>query len=268
MKNLIYLLVVIFIGSACKNNTELSYEEPDAKVIFLHHSTGMNVYKGKREFLSGFSSRFEKYSVPMFLQQYNEENGTKYAIKEQNFPTGNPYPWNNYPYDYYNIWVKNAGHEPYMEEPTLEMLTKEYDVIIFKHCFPVSNILEDDSVPDINSDKKTLANYKLQYTALKEKLHEFSETKFIVWTGAALVESKTTAENAKRAQDFAKWVTNIWGAEEDNIYIWDFRKLQTDGGLYLPVEKAKNEWDSHLNPDFGEVAAKDFTNKIISVIEN
>jgi hypothetical protein len=76
------------------------------------------------------------------------------------------------------------------------------------------------------------------------------------------------AENAKRAQNFAKWVTNIWGAEEDNIYIWDFRKLQTDGGLYLPVEKAKNEWDSHLNPDFGEVAAKDFTNKIISVIEN
>ena len=32
------------------------------------------------------------------------------------FPKPNPYGWNNYPYDYYNIWVKNAGEELYMEE--------------------------------------------------------------------------------------------------------------------------------------------------------
>ena len=52
---------------------------------------------------------------------------SKYFIEEKIFPKAEPYGWNNYPYDYYNIWVKNAGEQPFMEEPTLEILTKEYD---------------------------------------------------------------------------------------------------------------------------------------------
>jgi hypothetical protein len=268
MKSIKYILLMTFLIGACKNNVELSYEQPDAKVLFLHHSTGMNVYMGKREFLSHISKRFEHYSVPAMLQEYNEKHSVKYSIKEQTFPAGDPYPWNNYPYDYYNIWVKNAGDKAYMDEPTLEMLTPEYDVIVFKHCFPVSNILENDSVPDINSEKKTIANYKLQYEALKQKLHEFPETKFIVWTGASLTKEATTEENALRASEFFNWVVNVWGVEDDNIYVWDLRKLQTDdNGLYLSDSKAKNAWDSHLNSDFSELVAREFVNKIISVIE-
>lgn len=33
----------------------------------------------------------------------------------------------------------------FMEEHTLEMLTREYQVIIFKHCFPVNKIAEDQA---------------------------------------------------------------------------------------------------------------------------
>jgi hypothetical protein len=267
MKNILYLTLVLFIAASCKSNKELNYDNPDAKVLFLHHSTGMNVYKGKKELLSRISSRFEHYTVPALIAEYNEQNGTKYAITEKAFPAGDPYPWNNYPYDYYNIWVKNAGSEPFMEEPTLEILTPEYDVIIFKHCFPVSNILEDDTIADINSDKKTMANYKLQYNAIKEKLHEYPETKFIVWTGAALTEQSTTKENALRAESFFNWVVNDWGAEEDNIFIWDFRALQTGGGLFLANDKAKNPWDSHLDPAFGEVAANELVQRVITVIQ-
>ena len=36
------------------------------------------------------------------------------------FPKASPYGWHNYPYDYYDIWVKHAGNEPYMEEPSME----------------------------------------------------------------------------------------------------------------------------------------------------
>ena len=89
------------------------------------------------------------------------------SIEEMAFPKASPYGWHNYPYDYYNIWVKNAGNEPFMEEPTLEILTKQYQVVIFKHCFPVSNIQPDQDSADINSDFKSLSNYKLQYLALK-----------------------------------------------------------------------------------------------------
>jgi len=77
-------------------------------------------------------------------------NGTNYTITEQFFPRKELYGWNNYPYDYYNIWVKNAGDQPYLNEPTLEILTRQYELIIFKHCYPVSNINEDLNHPVIN----------------------------------------------------------------------------------------------------------------------
>ena len=264
-RTLIISAVVLF--ASCKSNIELNYDKPDAKVIFLHHSTGMNVYSGKRELLSYLSRKFEKYTVPRLIQNYNETNGKKYAIKEQSFPKGSPYGWNNYPFDYYNIWVKNAGQESYKDEPTLEILSKGYDVIIFKHCFPVSGIQEDDSISDINSYKKTYSNYVLQYKAIKQKLKEFSNTKFIVWTGAALTKNTTTEEEALRAEKFFDWVVNEWDEENDNIFIWDFRKLQTEDGLYFADDKAKKADDPHLSSEFSEIVAAEFAKKIIYVIE-
>lgn len=265
MKTIAYSIIFIFLLMGCSQSTEVKVENPDVNIVFLHHSTGMNVYKGKRDFLSGILPRFEKYTVPSLIEEYNTQNGAKIAIREQAFPKGSPYPWSNYPYDYYNIWVKNGGTEPFMEEPTLEMLTTDYDVIVFKHCFPVSNILPNDSVSDINSDKKTIGNYTLQYQALKEKLHSFGNTKFIIWTGAALTKASTTEESALRAREFFDWVVNEWDEPGDNIFVWDFRKLQVGEGLYLPDEKAKNAWDSHLDPDFGELAAHEFTKYLIEV---
>ncbi len=266
MKTLTLSIISIFLLMACQNSNEVIVKNPEVRILFLHHSTGMNVYKGKRDFLSGLISRFEKFTVPTLIQEHNTKNGTKIAIREQNFPKGTPYPWSNYPYDYYNIWVKNGGAEPYMEEPTLEMLTPLYDIIVFKHCFPVSDILPYDSVSDINSDKKTIGNYTLQYQALKEKLLSFSDTKFVVWTGAALTKASTTEENALRAREFFDWVVNEWDQPGDNIFVWDFRKLQVGEGLYLPDEKATNAWDSHLDPNFGELAAQEFTKYLIEVI--
>ena len=93
--------------------------------------------------------------------------------------------------------LRMEGPNPYMEEPTLEILTKEYDVIIFKHCFPGSRILEDTGNPDINSDEKRIENYKLQYNALKQKMHEFPNNKFIVWTPAVNTKNQMTEDEAK-----------------------------------------------------------------------
>ena len=94
--------------------------EKNARTIFLHHSTGNCVWRG---------------GVPEWIARYNEENGTSYSVVERAFPKKEPYGWQNYPYDYWNIWVKNGGDRAYMEEPTLEMLTADYEVIAFKHCF-------------------------------------------------------------------------------------------------------------------------------------
>jgi hypothetical protein len=202
------------------------------------------------------------------MKQYNKINNKHYTIQEMAFPKESPYGWQNYPYDYYNIWVKNAGPEPFMEEPTLEILTKKYQVIIFKHCFPVSGIQPDKEVADINSDYKSLANYKLQYNAIRDKLHEFPDTKFILFTGAALVKGSGTEEEALRTKEFFTWVINEWDLPDDNIYIWDLYSLETEGGLYLKDEYATSPRDSHPNDKLASKAAELIFNRIIDVIDN
>lgn len=237
-----------------------------SRILFLHHSTGKVILRGKTSrilFKLGVKGTIEK----SFLR-YNRENNTHYQFESQYFPKMEPYGWKNYPYDYYNIWVKNSGESPYQDEPTLEMLTKDFNVIIFKHCFPVSNIIESTGMPSADSEEKTIENYKLQYAALKEKMRQFPATKFIVWTGAALVESKTNEKDAARAKDFFDWVVNTWDEKGDNIFIWDFRSLETEGGLYLHEKFSAGNNDSHPSTDFAAHAAPLLFQRIIDVIEN
>lgn len=237
-----------------------------ANIIFLHHSTG-------RIILRGSSSRVlyklgVKGGVDKLISRYNKKNETNYRFTSRYFPKMEIYGWKNYPYDYYNIWVKNAGNEPYQDEPTLEILTKNYNVIIFKHCFPVSSVIESKGVPDLDSEDKTIDNYKLQYIALKEKLKQFPETKFILWTGAALIQGATNEQDASRAKEFFDWVVHEWDEKGDNIFIWDFRSLETEGGLYLQEKYSAGNNDSHPNKEFASFVAPLFSKRIIDVIEN
>lgn len=220
-----------------------------ARILFLHHSTGECVWNG---------------GVKEWFDDYNQTNQTDYAIREQAFPKDDPYGWNNYPYDYWNIWVRHAGSKPFKGEPTLEMLTPKYDVITFKHCFPVSSIEENSGKGDVASEDKRIAIYKLQYDALKKKMREFPKTRFIVWTGAALVKGETDEAAAKRAKAFFEWVCRTWDEPNDNIFIWDFRALETEGGLYLKDTYAQG--DSHPNEKFSKQVAPRFCRRIVDVI--
>jgi hypothetical protein len=223
-----------------------------ARIVFLHHSTGKVIWNG---------------GVKQAIAKHNKTANKRYRIEERAFPKSDPYGWNNYPYDYWNIWVKHAGAKPYKQEPTLEMLTRRYQVIVFKHCFPVSNVTAGKTA-DINSADKTLENYKAQYLALRAKLRTFKKTRFIVWTGAALVKSETTLKKAKHAKQFADWVKNSWDEPSDNIYVWDFRKLETEGtNLFLSHKNAKDKWDSHPNKRFAKRVAPLFAQRIVDVIE-
>ena len=260
MRFVISILVALMMAS-CSGKME-----PMKKIIFLHHSTGYSVWLGKTN--NYVYKVTKKGDVQKYIENFNKKNKTSYQITERFFPKSQPYGWNNYPFDYYNIWVKNAGKKAFMKEQTLEMLTSQFQVIIFKHCFPSSNILADNGIADINSDIKTLANYKLQYLALRDKIHEFSDTKFILFTGAVQVKAFLSEEEALRAQEFYNWVINEWDQPGDNIFIWDLYQLQTEGGLYFKDEYAVSSNDSHPNKVFAGNAADLLFNRIIDVIEN
>ncbi|RPI53646.1 MAG: hypothetical protein EHM56_07055, partial [Chloroflexi bacterium] len=221
------------------------------EILFLHHSTGGVIWDG---------------GVAGWFDAYNAEHGTSYRIAERAYP-GDGYPWANYPYDYWNIWIKHAGDRQYKKQDTLEILTRDYDVIVWKHCFPVSAVEADSGSPKVGSEVKSLENYKLQYEALREKMRQFPETRFIVWTGAALVVSATNEAQAGRAQEFFGWVTENWDEPGDNIYIWDFWQLQTEGGLYLLDEYAASADDSHPNSTFAARVAPSLARRIVDVID-
>ena len=257
-----FLSVILISGlffSCTPNKREMK------KILFLHHSTGWNILLGNtNKYLYKLTGKSDMHK---FFNSYYKENGENYLITERFFPKESPYGWKNYPFDYFNIWVKNAGENPYMEEPTLEILTNEYDLIIFKHCFPGSNIMNDSGTPEIDSEKKRIENYKLQYNALKNKMREFPDTKFIVWTLATQVENRITEDEAKRAFEFYKWIIEDWDEKGDNIYVWDFYKYETEGGLYMLDKYAVGPNDSHPNKEFSSQLLPVFCKYIIKVIE-
>ncbi len=270
---LIIFLTLILIMSSCRNQDE----NPGLKILFLHHSTGEVIYNGRPpSVLKRLTAKISKQladklppkaQLPSLIEEYNQVHGKDYSITEQEFPKAAPYGWNNNPYDYFNIWVYNAGNNPFMEEPTLEILTKDYQVIIFKHCYPVSNIKPDQDSANVNSYYQSIANYKLQYQALRDKMNSFPNTKFILFTGAAQVEANIPEDEAIRAREFFTWVINEWDIPGDNIYIWDLYNLETAGELYLKKEYAESANDSHPNKYFASIAVRLLFNRIIDVIE-
>ncbi len=263
LKSFIFLLLF----SQCSSKNQEVNEIDAYKVIFLHHSTGLNIWKGETSDIGRIDRmRGKEYDVPAWFTEYNESHETNYQITQQSFPKAT-YGWNNYPYDYYNIWVKHGDQDYFQDEPTLQTLATKYNLIIFKHCFPVSNIKEDLGTGKIDSPEKRIENYKLQYEALKVKIHQFPDTKFLLWTGAALVKAGTTPENAERSRLFFDWVINEWDEENDNLFLWDFYNLETEGGNYFKDEYAVNPNDSHPNVEFAARVSPLFCEKIVSVIE-
>jgi len=242
------------------------------RIVLLHHSTGEIVWGS---------------GLPQYFKAWNQAHGTHYEIAERSYPDTtrgkawllrivrkklfdrlvDHYPWDNYPWDYWNLWVAHTGADRDRGELNLDDLAKAYDVIVFKHCYPVSNIKADDGRPSVSSPAKTVANYQLQYEALKARMHQFPDKRFIVWTPTALPRISTNAEDAGRANQFSDWVKGTWDQKGDNIFVWDFRELETDGGLYLKPEKAENDHSDYPGPALAAQAAALLGQRIIEVIE-
>ncbi len=223
------------------------------RILFLHHSTGMYVFD---------------QGVPQFFTDYNSSHSTQYQLTELWYPSNNYSPrFGNYPYDYWNLWVNHQGASHDGVELNLDDIAPNYDVIVFKHCFPVSEIYPD-STPDVSSVGQTIANYQLQYAALKTRMKEFPGTKFILWTGAALNIGSNTPDSAQRAQTFFNWVKNTWDESGDNIFIWDFYALETAGSEpYMNDAYDSGTYDSHPNPTFSATVAPYFAQRVVDVIE-
>jgi len=252
-----------------------------ARVAYLHHSTGEVVWAGgmpRRLYklwdrlvpnvVKGWARPVWLGGVQEFIGSWNDAHGTRYRITELTYPaTTGGYPWANDPYDYWNLWVAHSGASRDRGELNLDDLVKDYDIIVFKHCFSVSRIEADGEQASVSSEEQTLANYKLQYQALKARLHQFPAKRFIVWTGPALVRAASTPENARRAQQFFDWVKSSWDQKGDNIFVWDFYSLEADQEGFLDPANASAVDNSHPRARFARTVAPLIGRRIVDVIE-
>ncbi|HMK55572.1 MAG TPA: hypothetical protein VK448_02915 [Dissulfurispiraceae bacterium] len=227
------------------------------KILFLHHSTGWGVYSGG--------------NVPGWFASYNAAHGTSYVITERSYPDS-PYPWANYPYDYWNLWVHGACSSSNPNIECMNTLVAAHDVIIYKHCFPGADVLADSGSPDVGSDRKSLENYKLQYRALRNLMDSYPRKLFIVWTLAPLHRLATSSDNAARAKQFVDWVKTQFltedGRRHPNIYIFDFWGLVagTDNFLKYEYEGSHTGSDSHPNAAANTYAGPIFGQRIVDSI--
>ena len=231
------------------------------KVIFLHHSTGGNVYN--------------EGDVQQWLHTYNPS----LEISERAYPA-NGYPWANYPYDYWNLWINGKCQSGNTGMECLDNLADEYDVIIFKHCFPGAAVQPDIGTPDVTSARKSLENYKAQYRALRDEMDQYPDTTFIIWTLAPLHRLATNPDQAARAWQFVQWVKHDFLSEDGkahpNIFIFDFfgivaenRPDPPEGQQYClryEYERSHSGSDSHPNRLANETAGPLFARCIADAV--
>lgn len=206
MKKLLLTVSIVFI--VCFINAQ------NDSAIFLHHSTGGGVWS--------------EGDVSGWITDFNAGNATHYYAEEFDYPNS-PWPWANYPYDYWKLWIDHSCDNTQSGIRCIDYFAARYELIILKHCYPGAGIGEDSGNPDVTSENKTLGNYKAQYRALRAMMDGMPQTKFMFWTLAPLHRNATNAADAARAHEFVEWVNNDFLKEDSklhpNIYIFDFYSL-------------------------------------------
>lgn len=244
---------------------QMAADAQSNKAIFLHHSTGGAVYS--------------EGNVAQWVTSHNAQNSTDYSITEFAYPN-DPWGWENYPYDFWKLWVNGSCNNTLDNIQCLDRLCQNYELIIFKHCFPGAGIGEDSGSGDVTSSNKTIPNYQLQYRALLGLFDQYPNNKFMVWTLAPLHRLATSTEQAQRAAQFVHWVKNTWltedGKNHPNVSIFDFFGLAAEQSsspasgvqycLKYDYEGDHNGSDSHPNTTANVTIGPLFAQQVVNTL--
>jgi hypothetical protein len=185
-------------------DTVSSYSQGDfTNIIFLHHSTGHNlIHQGDvREHFAnaGYAFWDHSYNAQGMTRPDGTSAGYSYNIPEDNTdPDGFARIFSQRPYP--RPWNAFSG-------------LMQHEVIIFKSCFPVSQI----------TSNVQLAQYKRYYLQMRDVMGQHPDHVFIAVTPPPLTPAVTDAEAAARARAFADWLrSEEFLAGHPNIFTFDF----------------------------------------------
>ncbi len=198
------------------------------QILFMHHSTGQGlIWQG------GIREGFTALGYEFWDHGYNDEGVVD--------PTGTylGVNWdvpgdNTDPDGWYAIFSQPVTDPP---SNTFSFMLQA-DVILFKSCFPTSNI----------DGEARLEQYKEYYLSIRDVMDQHPDKLFVLFTPPPLVPNETSSDNAGRAQRWAEYLTSDdYLTGHPNVVVFDFFSLLADEHGFLRADYRADEWDSHPN---------------------
>ena len=109
-------------------------------------------------------------------------------------------------------------------------------IILFKSCFPNSNLAGNPSDPPAasanNQSSLTVANAKRIYLDLLSYFAAHQDKLFVAITAPPLLPAETSAANAANARAFNSWLVSDWltGYAHPNVAVFDYYTVLTTNG--------------------------------------
>jgi len=222
-------------------------------LIFLHHSTGQNLIEqgGVREAFAaaGYSFWDHSYNDQGLTRPDGMPAGYSYNIPDDNTdPDGLARIFSQRRYS----WPLNAFSG-----------LMRHEVIIFKSCFPVSNITSDVQ----------LEQYRAYYLQIREVIDRYPNRIFVVVTPPPLNPAETDAEAAARARAFAEWLkSDEFLGGHPNVLTVDLFDLLAEGDVLasdLNMLRAayRDGKDSHPNRLANQTIGPLLVNFVLDAVE-
>ena len=194
----------------------------------MHHSTGGGlIWDGSvRELLTDLGYEFwdHGYNEEGLVEHSGSALGINWEVPDDNT---DPDGW-------YHIFSQPVTDPP--SNTFSHML--EFDAILFKSCFPASDIASDEQFEE----------YRQYYLSIRDVIDQHPDKLFIPLTTPPLVPNATSPENAARAQRWAEYLTSDEYLQgHPNVRVFDlFYHLADENGT-LQADYRVDEWDSHPN---------------------
>lgn len=208
------LAAMIVFGTAFQ--TAWLHAETTDDLIFIHHSCGAN-WLGN------------SLNDALVAKDYIDERNDMYYGSDIGPDAGRPDSLGSVPGDNTNMnhWVR--WFNDYLGNlKTYGCATGENKIVMFKSCYPISDVSSDGSLPgDPFASTQSLANYKAvyhnaagsgqtysysgyDYLALEDVFAANPDTLFIPVTAPPLTNTGTSDANAHRARLFNDWLKGDW----------------------------------------------------------
>jgi hypothetical protein len=200
------------------------------KLVFIHHSTGgnwlaeswgglghalmdNNYYVSATNYGWGPYTIGDRTDIPNWLEWFAGSNTS--TIMSSVYSAGD----------------QNLGG--YGSWPRLSAIPSgDNEIIVFKSCFPNSNLTGNPTDPASASDPAySVGHSKYVYNTILTYFAAHQDKLFVVITAPPLLAANTSTANAANARAFNEWLMNDWlsdaGYAYNNVVVFDFYNVLT-----------------------------------------